>query len=422
MAFTSNRTIGWYLTHPNNLRENSVFAVYDNNSWAFKEVLYTEMPMAVGRASNAFLKLGIKKGDKVNIHCSNCLEYIYSWFALGCIGAIMVPTDINLSEMEWEYVLNHSGAKVVITEPAFSDSFNRIRNKCAGVENAILCKTDKAQQNFLLFSDIVSVASDKLPVMDISPQDDAVIYYSQGSEKHPEGVVLTQAYYLYWGEVVSRTLKYDKSEVVLEANQISNPVHQICSVMAAFLAGSRLVLSDKFYEADWIHQVGRFAPYLQKDMGRGVVGFLTADLARRMLAQAPTLRDNMTALRLVMYTGELSQDEVNLFSNRFQSPMVKFFGMAECAAPFMNPVVESMKVDSVGRPTLGLKVKIVDDMRTEVRPGMTGTLAIDGGPGVGFFKGYYKNEDKTAKTINEGWLYTDMKAKFDEEGYFYLAR
>ena len=304
MDVTSNRNIGWYLKHQaTTLRENSVFAVYDNNSWAFKEVLYAEMPAVVGKVSNAFLKLGIKKGDKVNIHCSNCLEYIYSWFALGCIGAIMVPTDINLSEKEWEYILNHSGAKAVITEPNFINSIEKIRNNCSTVEKVILCKTEKAQGDFLLFSDIVSQAPVELPEISISPQDDAVIYYARGSEKNPEGVVLTQAYYLYWGEIVARTLKYDKNEVVIEANQISNPVHQISSVMAAFLAGSRFILSDKFFEADWIHQVGRFAPYLQKDMGRGVVGFLTADLVRRVLAQAPTLRDSRTALRLVMYHG-----------------------------------------------------------------------------------------------------------------------
>ncbi len=421
MDVTSNRNFEWYIKHQAGLRENNVFAVYDNNSWAFQEVLYGEMPAVVGKVANAFLKLGINKGDKVNIHCSNCLEYLYSWFALGCIGAIMVPTDIDSSEQEWLQILNHSKAKAVITEPAFVDAFDNIRSNCATVENVILCKTKEGKPDVLLFSDLVAEAPTEFPEANVSPDDDAVIYYARGWGEKPEGVVLTQAYYLYWAEIVSGSLKYDKSEVVIEANQIFDPVQQISSALGAFLAGAKFVLSDKFYEADWIHQVGRFAPYLQKDMGRGVVGFLTADLARQVLAQPPTLRDGKTALRLLMYTGELNQDEINLFSNRFQAPVTRYFGMAECAAPFINPVLESMKIDSVGRPTLGAKIKIVDDQGKEVPEGETGRLAINGSPGVSYCKGYYESEGKTAKAISEGWLYTDVPARFDKEGYVYLT-
>jgi len=420
MDITSNRNFRSYIGDQAKKFAGSVFAVYDNNSWAFKEVLYEEMPLVVGMTANALLKLGIRKGDKVNIHCSNCLEYIYSWFALGCIGAVMVPTDINLSEKEWEYILNHSGAKVVITEPNFVNSFKRIRSNCPTVTNVILCKTKKGENEFILFSDMVSGAAAELPEVNVSPQDDAVIYYARGNEGNPEGVILTQAYYFYWGEVISGTLKYCNKEVVIESNQIFNPVYQINSVMGAFLAGSRLVLSEKFDESEWIHQVGRFAPYWQKKMGRGVVGFLTADQVCKVLAQPSSLRDNKTALRMVMYTGELSLNQINLFSNRFQSPMERFFGMPECPTPFINPVLESMKTESVGRPTLGAKVKIVDDRGNEISIGATGRLAINGGAGLSFCKAYYKNEDKTAKAIKEGWLYTNIKGKVDGEGYFYL--
>lgn len=421
MDIISNRNLQSYIeSQARTVPENSVFAIYDNNSWAFKEVLYREMPSVIGTVSNAFLKLGIKKGDKVNIHCSNCLEYIYSWFALGCIGAIMVPTDIDLSDGAWKDILEHSQAKVVITEPDFIDSFEKIRSSCPSVENVILCKTKKGVPDCLLFRDIVSNVPSKFPEMDVSSQDYAVVYYASGNKGNPRGIVLTQGYYMYWGEVISKTLKYLNKEVVIEVNQISNPVHQINSVMAAFIAGSKLVLSEKFDESDWVHQVGRFAPYWQKNMARGVVSFVTANQARQVLAQPSSLRDNKTALRMTMYTGELSQEEVTQFANRFQTPMTRFFGIPECAALFMNSVSQTMKTESVGRPTLGAKVRVVDDNGKEVSAGKLGKLAINGEPGETFCSGYYNDQDMTIKAIKEGWLYTNIKARVDGEGYFYL--
>ena len=41
--------------------ERSVYAIYDNNTWAFKEILYKEIPSVIGTVGNAFLKLGIKR-------------------------------------------------------------------------------------------------------------------------------------------------------------------------------------------------------------------------------------------------------------------------------------------------------------------------------------------------------------------------
>ncbi len=411
MNFISNRSFKTSIEQQAVKYPEAVFVVYDNNTWKFHEILYGEMVENVGRACNAFIKLGIAKGDRVNIHCGNCLEYVVSLFALGCIGAIMVPTDVSISESEWEYVLNHSEAKTVVTEPDFVESIDRIRGKCASVKNTILCKTKQKKDNFLLFSDIVSEATAEIPTVDVSPEDEFTIYYGKKIGAKHEGVVLTQANYWYWAEVVSRTLKYTDRETVFEARQISNPMNQISSILASFIAGTRLFISDRFYESEWIHQVGHFAPYWQKQMNRGLIGFLSADQVRQVSAQAPTLRDNKTALKLLIYTGELKPEELTSFSSRFQTNLTRFFGMPECVVPLENPVFETGKAESIGSPTFGTKLKVIDESR----------LAIVGNPGENFFKGYYQNENKTAEVIKDGYFITDFNVKYDEQGYFYLA-
>jgi crotonobetaine/carnitine-CoA ligase len=201
-------------------------------------------------------------------------------------------------------------------------------------------------------------------------------------------------------------------------NPISNPLNQI-NMLAALSANLKFVLGEKFLASDWIHQIGRFAPYWQKNMGRGLVGYLTADQARQVLLQEPTLRDGKNALRALLYSGELNESEVNHFANRFQTNIARYLGLAECGIPLMNPILEN-KPQSIGKPTIGIEVKVVDAQGGEVPVGKTGQMAINGGRGVTFCKGYYMDEKRNSKVIKGDWFYTDFNTKCDAEGYFYV--
>ncbi|MGC9196692.1 MAG: AMP-binding protein [Syntrophobacteraceae bacterium] len=419
MDFISNRSFKTTIEKQAAQFPEAPFVVYDNSTWKFHEILYNEMPDQIGKTCNAFLKLGISKGDRVNIHCSNCLEYVLSLFSLGCIGAIMVPTDISISGEEWEYVLEHTKPKLILTEPDFAGSLDKILGKCTSVQNVVLCKT-KQKSKFLLFSDIISEAAAEIPDVAVSPEDDFAIYFGKENGSRHDGVVLAQANYWYWAEVISRTLKYTNAETIFEARQISNPMNQISSVLASFIAGARLFIADRFNGPEWIHQVGHFAPYLQKNMARGLYGFLDADQVRQVFSQAPTLRDGKNALKLLMYTGELNPEELTGFSTRFQTNLTRFFGMPECIMPLINPVFETGKAESIGSPTYGTKLTFIDESGKSLSAG-PGRLAIIGTPGEVFFKGYYQNENRTAEVIKGDRFAMNFNVKCDEQGYLYVA-
>lgn len=76
---------------------------------------------------------------------------------------------------------------------------------------------------------------------------------------------------------------------------------------------------------------------------------------------------------------------------------------------------------SVGLPTVGKEIKIVDDDRNEVQVGEQGEIAIKGEPGVSISKEYYNNPEGTAKDLVDGWLFTGDYGKMDEEGYVYFV-
>ncbi|MBX6396047.1 MAG: AMP-binding protein, partial [Alicyclobacillaceae bacterium] len=76
---------------------------------------------------------------------------------------------------------------------------------------------------------------------------------------------------------------------------------------------------------------------------------------------------------------------------------------------------------SMGLPTLGYEVRIVDEEGRDCPPGTPGQVIVKGVPGRTIMKGYLKNEEATRETIRDGWLYTGDVARADEEGYLYFV-
>ena len=82
-----------------------------------KEVLsYESFDRKVNQAANGFMELGVKKGDRVVLLLSNRPEFLYAWFGLAKIGAVMVPLNTGFKEKEAGYVVSHSEAVGLIFE------------------------------------------------------------------------------------------------------------------------------------------------------------------------------------------------------------------------------------------------------------------------------------------------------------------
>lgn len=68
---------------------------------------YLELNQEINRTANLFYTLGIRKGDKVALHLDNCPEFIFCWFGLAKIGAIMVPINARLLCEESAWILQN---------------------------------------------------------------------------------------------------------------------------------------------------------------------------------------------------------------------------------------------------------------------------------------------------------------------------
>ena len=76
-----------------------------------EEISFKTLNQRVNSAAWHFLSLGIQKGDRVAIFMVNSPDFLYAWFGLNKIGAIMVPVNTGFLINETRFILNDAGCR-----------------------------------------------------------------------------------------------------------------------------------------------------------------------------------------------------------------------------------------------------------------------------------------------------------------------
>jgi len=139
-----------------------------------EEITYEIFNARVNQTGRLFWDFGITKGDKVALYLPNSLEYLYCWFGLAKIGALMVPINYSFMASEAKYILDHSESKIVVTDSKKIQQVNEIRDRCTYLERIGVVDSMGVTADFYLNRDLVKYPSD-LPEVDIQINDEASI-------------------------------------------------------------------------------------------------------------------------------------------------------------------------------------------------------------------------------------------------------
>ena len=135
--------------------------------------------------------------------------------------------------------------------------------------------------------------------------------------------------------------------------------------------------------------------------------------------QPPTDYDKNHNLRFV-FVGAMSPLLHKKFEERFKVKARECFGMTEIGLGTMVSLNDDHMTGSgsIGKPFRNRELKIVDEEGHKLKAGETGELLIKG---PGMFKGYYKNNVATSEAFDGNWFRSGDIAKFDNNGFYYLA-
>src|SRR5438045_2508365 len=103
-----------------------------------RQLTYGEFEREVARVAAAFVRLGVKRGDKIALLLDNCPEFLFIVFAAAELGAVFVPVNTAFAAEEVGYVLDHSEAKYLIAGAEQLPLVERARGHCPRLERIIV--------------------------------------------------------------------------------------------------------------------------------------------------------------------------------------------------------------------------------------------------------------------------------------------
>ena len=379
---------------------------------------FKELSELSGKFASVLKKYGVKKGDRVFI----MLPRIPEWYiaVIGCIklSAIFMPTPTLSTPKDIEYRINRAEAKVAVTCSEFAERVEEVEDKCPSLKLKILI--DGKRDGWISYEDEMKEAKEisREEVEKTKTSDPLLIYFTSGTESYPKMVLHTHAYPLaHWvtAYVVQDLKPEDTIWVIADTGWAKTAWGKL---FGQWLIGATIL--------QW-NLKGRFNPetalkILEK---YGVTVFCAPPTAYRMMIQVKNLKSyDYSKLRHCLSAGEpLNPEVIRVWKEATGLDIYDYYGQTETVALVANMRCLPIKQGSMGKPTPGHYVAIVDDDGNELPAGEEGHIAVKLTPvrPPGLMREYWKDEESNRKAFRGDWYYTGDRAYRDEDGYLWFV-
>jgi acyl-CoA synthetase (AMP-forming)/AMP-acid ligase II len=378
--------------------------IFKEGQWS-----YAGFHREVDRIANGFIRIGVKRGDRIAFVLPNCAEFLFAVFALTKIGAVFVPLNPQYTAEEAEYVLQHSEASVIVTSPELLPLIDAVRGELPSL-NRVIVTGEGGTATSLSWKDFLSGAADNDSNIAIDPEDLASITYTSGTTDRPKGVMLSQYAYAFAPRMRAQGLGWNENDRVLCVLPLFH-VNALCHTCIAMLSvGGSIVLTEKFSASRFWNEVREYAITTSSIM---------RTIPQILLSLPEQSDDGDNPLRLVV---TLLSPEMHLrFEERFKLKAVPSYSLTEDILSVIGPAdMPKEKLGSCGVPLAPEvhTVAIHDETGRALPAGKAGEI-VKRSPTV--MKGYYKNPEASARALKDGWLYTGDLGYLDQDGYLYFV-
>jgi len=375
---------------------------------------WRELRDRLARFAGALQKLGVADGARVAVLGLNSDRYFECFFAIPWAGGEIVPLNIRWTAAENARALKDSGATILVFDDAFAEQAARLGDEANGIAHRIYFGDNSAPA---WAEDFESLLKGAAPVEDAARGGDDIfgIFYTGGTTGFPKGVMLSHRG--VWSSSMSATLDIDINEH--SGYLHAAPMFHLADV--AFSIASAIVGATHFFIPAF--DAGRMIRVIETSR---VSHILIVPSMLRMLLASPALpAADMSSLKRIIY-GASPMPEAVLTEAMERFPgcgFIQAYGQTELspAATLLGTeyhVKGGSKLRSAGRAMVCARLKIIDELGTEVSPGTVGQIAVTG-PQV--MLGYLNMPEQTAAALVDGWVMTGDAAWMDDEGFVFIV-
>lgn len=377
--------------------------------------------------SEAFIAMGVEKGDRIALLSMACPEFITSFMAASKIGAIWQGISPKFSRDEIFYFLSDSQPKVLLALDHYLnidllEMILEFKEEFPFLHEVVIIGNPRGS-GLIEFSEFLyrkSPNSKKLlekRILEVDENDEALLMYTSGSTGKPKGVLHTHRAVMCSASVESKYMFWDSNSRILLHFPINHVAADVEMGYSAIYNGATIVLMDRFLpegslieiEKERITHLGQVpAMYL---MQMNTSKFKTMDWSSMRVMVWGAYAANE---RMVKALSEVARKNNFLLLTGYGS--TELCGFATFASPH-DPV--ELLFSSTGRIVPPYEVKIVDEEWKEVPIGKIGEIAFRG-PIV--MKEYLNNPIATSLAKdNNGWFYTSDLGWVNDKGYLFVC-
>jgi len=382
---------------------------------------YRQFGSRVNRWANMMRALGVEKGDRIAIISQNNHRMLDGFFGAPLLGAILMPINFRLVSSDFDYILNHAEAKVLIVEEGLTQAIDSIRANIKCVRQLIACSD--GCQPIDGWQDYDSML-DSAPLTEIVPaevdeNEPSALLYTSGTTGRPKGVMLTH-----------RNLYLNAINSIIEFGLTHSDVylHTLAQFhcngwglpYAVTGVGAKHVIVKKYEPASFFELASRERMTFACMPPTMINMAMNHHLSEEQLGALPRnarVGTAGSAPPMALIKG---------MQERLGWQVIQIYGLTE-TSPFLTvskvkPHMdnwtdeEKLRVQTrTGYPMLGVEVRVVDDKGKDIEADghQVGEVITRSNVVMG---GYWRQPEATDAVLVDGWFHTGDMATLDKEG------
>ena len=393
---------------------NRTALVWESCTGEERKFTFSEMKRMSDKTANCLASLGIGKGDVVMLILKQKFQFWYSIVALHKLGAIVAPATHMLTKHDIEYRIRSADVKAVIcTDQSNISGAVEAAEDIPSLKDKLL--SGAPREGWLDFDAEVEKAPEGFARRETKAVEPMIMYFTSGTSSNPKMVLHDHTYSLghimtakHWHQVDSEGLHWTVADTGWGKAVWGSLYGQWIMESAVFVYEY-----DKFDPSEILNMIEKHR----------ITTFCCPPTMFRLYLNAGLEGHDLSSLKNCCIAGEaLNPDTYEKWYEETGLKLMEGYGQTETTMTIGTIRGMTPKPGSMGKPSPQFKVDIIDEDGNSCPPGTTGEIVVSIEPKVpGIMTGYYRNPEKTAETLRNGWHHTGDIAWKDEDGYFWFS-
>lgn len=412
---------------------------------------FADMKRWSDKTANFLVDQGIKRGDYVLVVLRRHYQFWFVATALAKIGAVMVPATFMLKEHDLEYRLNGASISSIICTSVgeISQIADNVIDECPSVTSRILvngagggttkyddegnliavagtvgaalsgeegiCAASIERKGWVDFNSGVRAASEVFERRDTVAAEPMLMYFSSGTSGNPKMVLHNSGYAVahlitakHWHNVQPDGVHFTIADTgwgkAVWGKYYGQWLMEACVLTYDF---------DRFNAGEILSLISKYQ----------VTTLCCPPTMYRLMMSENFDAYDLSSLQYSTTAGEaLNPDLFNFWKEHTGLTIYEGFGQTETPLTIANLKHSTPRSGSMGKPVPLYNVEIQRDDGSRCNTGETGEICIRMEPRpAGIMMEYYRDPEKTANAIYDGWYHTGDTAWVDEDGYFWYV-